>query len=722
MAGAGWRVAAVNEQERHALVEGRYGDPHRVLGPHPVDGGTFVRVRDVRARSVAVVWEERAAPLASTGDGVFEGVVPAALGRYQLDVVGGDGVARRIDDAYRFPPTVDDGKAWLFKAGQLEDTASLLGARPATVDGVEGFAFAVWAPNARGVAVVGDFCDWDDARLPMRMLHAALWELFVPGARAGQHYMFSVLGADDVRVRKADPCARAAALRPEHASRLVGDDDFAWRDAAFLHARATQDPLAQPLSIYEVHLPSWRRNADGSPKSYRQLADELVPHVAAHGFDAVEIVGLAEHPLDDSWGYQVTGYYAPTARHGSPVDLKHLVDAMHAAGVKVIYDWVPAHFPKDAFGLARFDGTHLYDHEDARLGEHRDWGTRIFHYGRPEVRSFLVGSLVHFLDEFHLDGVRVDAVASMLYLDYSRTEWIPNDEGGNLNKDAISFLREVNARIAKRFPGVLKIAEESTSFPGVTKPVDEGGLGFDLKWNMGWMHDTLKFFETHPDDRPARLDALTNTLLWAQSERFVAALSHDEVVHLKRSLKSKMPGDDWQQRANLRLLLGYTTSYPGQKLLFMGTELAQSTEWDFRRELPWGEGDAGTARLLGDLNRLYRSEPALARKQHAPDGTELRSRDELNGVVAIVRKGEQRADDVVFVHNLTAHVRRGWRVGVDEPGRYDEVLNTDAAIYGGSDVGNLGGVDATEVPMHGSRWSIEVTLPPLATLAFKKRR
>jgi 1,4-alpha-glucan branching enzyme len=717
--------------ERQALTDGAHKDPHKLLGPHAVtvDGqrATLLRALVPDARTVTIVWrkdgDERRTELARDGDaGLFAGIVDATRFSYQLEVQPHDGAPpRRVEDPYRFSPTVDEMQLYLFKAGQLEDTAALLGAHAMTLDGVAGFNVVVWAPNARGISVVGDFNAWQISGHMMRLLHDSVFEVFIPGAQAGNAYKLSVLGADGVRTLKADPAARASQMRPFDASILVGADGHVWTDDAHLAARAANDPLRQPLSTYEVHLPSWRKNDDGTMKNYRQLADELVPHLLAHNFNSIELVGLAEHPLDDSWGYQVTGYYAPTARHGSPQDFKYFVDQMHRAGVKVFYDWVPAHFPKDAHGLATFDGTHLFDHEDARLGEHLDWGTRIFNYGRNEVKSFLSGSLMHMLAEFHLDGVRVDAVASMLYLDYSRKDWIPNKDGGNENLEAIAFLQDVNARVARRFPGVLKIAEESTSWPGVTKSVADGGLGFDLKWNMGWMHDTLEFFKSHPDERAARLDGLTNTLLWAQAERFVAALSHDEVVHLKRSLLEKMPGDDWQKRANLRLLFAYMTSYPGQKLLFMGAELAQTTEWSFKDQLPWHDGDHGTARLVADLNRLYATEPALFERQHDADGTELRVRDAENAVVCIVRKGDRPAEHVMFVHNLTPAPRATYRIGVDGPGTYDEIFNSDAGVYGGSNMGNLGGVQAEELPMHGKPYSIEVTLPPLACVAWKKQ-
>lgn len=722
---------AIATLERQALLAGAHADPHKLLGPHDVivagTPATQLRALFPHASAVTVLKASGERVALAGIAGLFEGIVPGRGFRYQLEVTPSDGAPPTlVEDPYRFAPTVDATQLYLFKQGTLEDTARLLGAHPMTIDGVAGFNLVVWAPHARGVSAVGDFNGRERTAHMMRRLQDSVFEVFIPGARGGESYQLSVLGSDGKRVEKADPAARASQLRPLTGSLLVGADHHVWHDDTFLAARAAADPTAQPLSAYEVHLPSWKRNADGSMMNYRQLARELIPYLKEAHFNAIELVGLAEHPLDDSWGYQVTGYFAPTSRHGSPEDFKVFVDELHQAGIKIIYDWVPAHFPKDAHGLASFDGTNLFDHADPRQGEHRDWGTRIFNYGRNEVKSFLTGSLVHMLDEYHLDGVRVDAVASMLYLDYSRTEWVPNQHGGNENLEAIAFLQEVNERVARRFPGVLKIAEESTAWPKVTRPRSEGGLGFDLKWNMGWMNDTLAFFKTPPAARGAALDELTNTLLWAFSEKYVAALSHDEVVHLKRSLIEKMPGDQWQKFANLRSLLSFMTSYPGHKLLFMGAELAQGSEWDFKGQLAWDalqhESNRGVARLVADLNKLYATERALSEKQFVPEGTELRVRDAANAVIALARKGERAEDEVLFVHNLTATAQRDYRIGVDALGRYQEIFNSDAAVYGGSGVGNLGGVDAEAVPMHGKPCSIALSLPPLGSIALKSKR
>ncbi len=727
-AGDGAAVHDVPEQQLLALAAGVHSDPHTILGAHDAGGGkTRVRARFDDGAQVTLVYEAPAKlnrvglPMPSKGEQRLE-MKPGAHGLVEADVKGGIGSyhfevdGKRVEDPYRFAPTVSDLDIYLFKEGKLEDTAHLLGAHDMERDGVKGFNFVVWAPNARGVSVVGDFNDWDPSRMPMRKLGGAVYELFVPEVKGGDKYMFSVAGEKGGRTLKADPAARSSEVRPGIASVTAGRSKHVWHDASFMKARAATNPLSQPVSTYEVHLPSWKREDDGSMKSYRELADELVPHLKKEGFNAIELVGLAEHPLDDSWGYQVTGYYAPTSRHGSPDDFKYFMDKMHEAGIRVIYDWVPAHYPKDPHGLADFDGTHLFDHEDPRLGEHLDWGTRIFNYGRYEVKSFLIGSLMHMLDEYHLDGVRVDAVASMLYRDYSRTEWIPNEDGSKENREAIAFLKEANARVGERFPGVLRIAEESTAFPGVTS---KDGLGFDLKWNMGWMHDTLDFFQTPTGERGQRLDELTNTFLWAHSEKFVAALSHDEVVHLKKSLIEKMPGDEWQKRANLRLLFGFMFSYPGQKLLFMGSELAQHGEWNFRSELDWQNADGGTERLLSDLNKLYTEEPALSQKQFDPSGTEAFHLDRNDAVVGMRRKGDKAQDDLVFVHNLT-ETPRTVRLGVDK-GTWKEILNTDAKAYGGSDVRNPRAMAAKPVPADEKKYSIEVTLPPLATIVLKRR-
>lgn len=725
-----------------ALAKNEHKSPHDVLGLHPVKHhnttATAARALFPDAQEVTLVTVApysaaepegdrfRRTPMTRVHDnGVFETVVPLLKKntKYHFEVKESDGFVHKVEDPYRFKPTIDEFQVHLFGEGTLEQTASLLGAREKTLDGVKGFAFTVWAPNARRISVVGEFNDWDPRRNPMRQLGSGLFEIFMPKVEAGQLYQFEVLQKDGAIVRKSDPAAKRTVMRPETSS-VTHTSNYEWGDKAWMTARAGQKPLERPVSAYEVHLPSWKRGQRGEFLNYRQLADELVPYLQKQNFTHVELVGLAEHPFDGSWGYQVTGYYAPTARHGSPDDFKYFVDKMHAAGIGVLYDWVPGHFPKDAHALASFDGTNLFDHEDPRKGEHQDWGTRIFNYGRNEVRSFLLGSLTHMLDEYHLDGVRVDAVASMIYLDYSRKdgEWVPNELGGNHNLEAIEFLKQVNSVVGAKRPGVMKIAEESTAFPDVTGAAKTGGLGFDLKWNMGWMNDTLHWFERGYDDRKD-LDPLTNTFNWAFSEKYVCALSHDEVTGGKRSLLEKMPGDDWQKFANLRLLFGWMWSYPGHKLLMMGQEFGQREEWNAEGALSFGSLEngrhQGAAALIADLNALYQKEPALHQDQFAQGSMEVQSRDPHNAAVAVLRKGRKPQDSILFLHNMTPNIRGEYRVGVDAPGTYREIMNTDLHKYGGSDVKNSA-VKAEKIEWHGKPYSILVTLPPLGTIALKK--
>jgi 1,4-alpha-glucan branching enzyme len=591
------------------------------------------------------------------------------------------------------------------------------------IDGTAGVAFAVWAPNARGVRVVGDFDRWDGRLFPMRSLGGSgVWELFVPGIGPGELYKYEVLGADGkVRV-KADPFSFAQQVRPETASRVwdIGSDD-GWTDAAWMADRGTRDLYRSPMAAYEVHLGSWMRNADGSWLGYRDAAALLAAHCHRFGFTHVELLPVAEHPFDGSWGYQVTGYYAPTSRFGSPDDFRAMVDALHNAGIGVILDWVPAHFPNDEFALREFDGTTLYEHADPMRGQHPDWGTLIFDYGRPEVRNFLVANALFWFDRYHIDGLRVDAVASMLYLDYSRKkgEWQPNKYGGNENLEAIAFLREVNEKAYGRYPGIVTIAEESTAFPGVTRPTYLGGLGFGFKWDMGWMHDTLAYFHEDPVHRRYHHNRLTFRALYMQTEHFVLPLSHDEVVHGKGSLLGKLPGDEWQRFANLRCLLANMYTQPGKKLLFMGTELAPWTEWNHDAPLPWDLADeplhAQLGRFLEDLGRLYASTPALWAADPEP-GTFawIDASDVESSVFSYIRSaGEQLA---VVVQNLTPVVRFDYRLGVPAGGRWREALNSDSEHYGGSNVGNLGLLQTSDQAWHGQPSSVQLTLPPLATL------
>lgn len=606
----------------------------------------------------------------------------------------------------------------LIAEGTHERLYDALGAHPRVVDGVAGVGFAVWAPNAQQVNVVGDFNDWDGTGFAMLRVGPGVWELFVPELQVGALYKYEVLGHDGVLCLKADPLGAAMQLRPDNAS-AVFVSDYEFDDEAWMETRGSGDV---PMSIYEVHLGGWRQ-PNGQWLDYHELADQLVDYACDLGFTHLEIMPVMEHPLDASWGYQIGGYFAPTSRYGSPDALRHLIDRCHQRNLGVILDWVPAHFPKDAFGLGRFDGTALYEHLDPRRGEHREWGTYVFNYGRPEVKNFLIANALYWMNEFHVDGLRCDAVASMLYLDYGANhegEWVRNPVGGREDLEAVDFVREFNDVVHARFPSAVTIAEESTAWPGVTRGAATGGLGFDLKWNMGWMHDTLDYFAHDPVHRSFHHDLLTFGLMYAFSEKFVLPLSHDEVVHLKKSLLSKMPGDRWQQFANLRCLFAHMWAHPGKKLLFMGGEFGQWREWDEAGPLDWElleqHDHLGLQRLVRDLNRTYRARPALYEADHEPAGFRwIDCHDHQHSVIAYLRYGRDR-DYVVCVANLTPIPRYGYRIGVPRGVPHREILNTDATAYGGSGVGNLGRVNSTDVPFHALPHSLELTLPPLATL------
>ncbi len=626
-------------------------------------------------------------------------------------------------DPYGFAPQLVEFDLHLFAQGRHWHPQSFLGAHLRSIDGVAGVLFAVWAPNALGVSVVGDWNAWDGRWQQMRSRGGSgVWELFIPGLGADVLYKFELRGPGGLLL-KADPYARAAELRPGTASRVVGASEYRWGDQDWLQRRARTDWCHAPMSIYELHLGSWRRRADGGFMSYAEIAEQLVPYLNDLNFTHVQLLPVMEHPFDASWGYQCTGYYAPTSRHGDPDGLRLLIDRLHQAGIGVILDWVPAHFPRDAHALARFDGTALYEHEDPRLGEHPDWGTLVFNYGRAEVRGFLIGSALHWIESFHADGLRVDAVASMLYLDYSRKpgQWLPNQYGSNQNLDAVDFLRELCGVLQGQNPGVVVIAEESTAWPQVTRPPWTGGLGFALKWNMGWMNDTLLYFQQNPIYRKYHHDKLTFGMLYAYTENFVLPLSHDEVVHGKGALLGKMPGDDWQRFANLRLLYAYQFTLPGKKLLFMGSEFGVFAEWDHDRALDWHLLDydrhRGVLRLTQDLARLHRQHPALHRHDFEPEGFEwLDCHDAAQSVLCYLRHGGGRS--LLIVHNFTPVVHHGYRVGVPVAGVYLEILNSDSVYYGGSNVGS-GGATAQAVAWMGRPWSIELSLPPLATLVLE---
>ncbi len=704
-----------------ALVDGTHSQPHSVLGAHPDADGVTIRVLRPDATEVDVVVDGTHHPMDHEYSGVWVVELPGKdIPDYRLAVAyGGDKLP--ADDPYRFLPTLGEVDLHLISEGRHEQLWTVLGAHVHTYDSltgpVRGVAFAVWAPNAQGVRVVGDFNYWNGTATPMRSLGSSgVWEVFVPEIGAGTRYKYEIIGRDGVRRLKADPMAQATEIPPATAS-IVFDSHYEWGDARWLDTRTERPAHASPMSIYEVHLGSWRQGL-----SYQQLAEELVDYVVAHGFTHVEFLPVMEHPFGGSWGYQVSAYYAPTARFGNPDDFRHLVDALHKAGVGVIVDWVPAHFPKDEFALARFDGTPLYEHSDPRRGEHPDWGTYVFDFGRPEVRNFLVANAVYWCEQFHIDALRVDAVASMLYLDYSRNEgeWSPNAYGGRENLDAVQFLQEMNATVYRRCPGAFTVAEETTAWPGVTRGTHLGGLGFGLKWNMGWMHDSLDYVSRDPIHRQYHHDEMTFALVYAWSENYVLPISHDEVVHGKGSLLGKMPGDHWRKRANLRAFLAYMWAHPGKQLLFMGSEFGQESEWSEGRSLDWWLLDqpdhAALTRLIGDLNAEYRNNPALWSLDTEPAGFEwIDANDASGNTFSWVRRGAD-GELLVCVVNFSAVPHFDYRIGLPTGGTWREVVNTDAADYGGSGVGNLGAVHAEEIPWHGRPHSVTLSVPPLGAV------
>ncbi|WP_405095289.1 1,4-alpha-glucan branching protein GlgB [Micromonospora sp. NBC_01412] len=696
------------------LIAGAAHDPHAVLGAHPADGRTTIRTLRRGAQAVTVLVGDERHPATRVHDaGVFEAVLPSEVLDYRVEV---DGAVH--DDPYRHPPTLGELDLHLIGEGRHERLWEALGARVRA----GGVAFAVWAPNARGVRVIGDFTGWGpDDGWPMRSLGSSgVWEIFVPDAPEGARYKYRILGADGHWRDKADPLAAYAEVPPATAS-VVHRSTYEWNDADWLARRARRQPHQEPMSVYEVHLGSWRPGL-----GYRELAEQLTAYVTELGFTHVEFMPVMEHPFGGSWGYQVTGYYAPTSRFGNPDDFRHLVDTLHAAGIGVLLDWVPAHFPKDEWALARFDGTPLYEHPDPRRGEHPDWGTYVFDFGRREVRNFLVANALYWCDEFHVDGLRVDAVASMLYLDYSRPEgqWLPNEHGGRENLEAIALMQEVNATVYKHHAGVVMIAEESTAWPGVTRPTADGGLGFGFKWNMGWMHDTLLYTSKDPIHRQHHHHQLTFSLAYAWSENYVLPISHDEVVHGKGSLAAKMPGDAWQRLANVRVLLAYMWAHPGKQLLFMGCELADDREWSEERGLDWyllhDPARAGVQRLVGDLNRVYRDTPALWAQDTEPAGFRWIAGDDVtHNTVSFVRIAPDGAT-LVCVANFSALPLEDYRIGLPASGTWTEVLNTDAHHYGGSGVGNMGEVHAQDVPWHGLPASVALRVPPLGALWLRR--
>ena len=719
------------------LLAGEHAEPHAVLGAHAfVQGGVpgaVVRAFHPDATGASCLLDRGAGrvetvPLAPVAAGLFAafvaGVAPPL--RYRLRFHFADGNSWEHEDPYRFLPTLGELDLHLFGEGTHRRLWEVLGAHPRRIDHVDGVAFAVWAPAATRVSVVGDFCRWDGRLLPMRVLGSSgVFELFVPGAAPGALYKFELKTREGAIRLKSDPMALWMELPPGSAARVT-TSSYRWADGAWMTARPKRDAAREPLAIYEVHLGSFARVPEEGNRAltYREIAPKLVEHAKRLGFTHVELLPVAEHPFSGSWGYQVTGYYAPTSRYGTPDDFRFFVDHLHQNGLGVILDWVPAHFPRDDFALRRFDGTALYEHADPRLGEHPDWGTLIFNYGRHEVRNFLIANAIYWLDQFHIDGLRVDAVASMLYLDYSRKEgeWLPNEYGGRENLAAIDFLRSLNDVVHAEHPGCLTIAEESTSWGGVTKPTAEGGLGFSFKWNMGWMNDTLSYFEKEPIHRRFHQDQLTFAMLYEYSERFINPLSHDEVVHGKRSLLQKMPGDRWQQFANLRLLLAYLWTRPGKKLVFMGTELAPDSEWWHEASLDWhlleDPRRAALARYVEELGRLYRDTPALWRWDHDPSGFRwIDCADRDASVVSYERRdGDAHA---LVVLNLTPVPRDAYRVGAPVAGAYVRRLSSDEPLFGGSQFWTHERPETEAVPWHGERQSLSLRLPPLGALVLE---
>jgi 1,4-alpha-glucan branching enzyme len=692
--------------------------PHSYLGAHEADGGIVIRVLRPEALSVRV--EPAGVELEHVGDGVWEGLIADAElpFDYELRVAYPDGNEYTMHDPYAFLPTLGELDLHLAGEGRHEEIYRRLGAHETEMGGIAGTAFAVWAPNARSVSVVGDFNSWDGRLHPMRSMGSSgIWELFIPDVGSETKYKFEIRARSGELRIKADPYAFEAEVPPQTAS-IVNRSEFDWSDEEWLETRRGLEPLHEPLTIYEVHAGSWRHGL-----GWRALADQLTPYVKDLGFTHVELLPVMHHPFSGSWGYQVTGYYAPLSTLGSPDDFQYFVDKLHRNGIGVILDWVPAHFPRDDWALARFDGTALYEHADPRRGAHPDWGTLVFNLGRTEVRNFLLANSLFWLREYHADGIRVDAVASMLYLDYSRKEgeWVPNQFGGREDLDAVSFLKEFNELAHRREPGIISAAEESTAWPGVSRPTYLGGLGFGFKWNMGWMHDTLSYFQKEPVHRQYHHHELTFAMVYAWNENFILPLSHDEVVHGKGSLLAKMPGDRWQQLANVRALYAYMWAHPGKKLLFMGQEIATPWEWDDDGEVPWHllehAEHAGVHSLVRDLNHIYRDEPALWEVDFSPEGFRwLEPNDAANNVFAYARLSRDGRRQIVCVANLSPVPRERYRVGLTAPGQWRELLNTDSEFYGGSGVGNMGGVTSEEHPWHDQPFSAEVTLPPLGVV------
>ncbi len=712
------------------IQHGFHHDPFEWLGIHPGRPGYVIRAFMPSAESVEL--EGVGALSRIEGSDTFEIIISKTQKdklpqHYALSwIEKGSQQTHTAISPYSFQPILSDFDLGLFAAGTHLHVYRFLGARLQQVDGIDGCLFAVWAPNVKRVSVIGDFNGWHGLRHPMRNRgDSGVWELFIPGLKAKDNYKFEIRTHSDEILQKTDPYARSMGVRPDTTSKIAVHDCYQWQDENWLTTRKQWQWLHEPISIYEVHAGSWRRHEDGSFLSYTELAEQLIPYVKNMGYTHIEFLPFTEHPLDESWGYQVSGYYAPTARHGSADELRFLIDTAHQNGIGVILDWVPAHFPRDEFALARFTGEACYEYGDPNKGEHLDWGTLIFNYSRNEVRNFLIANAVYWIEEFHIDGLRVDAVASMLYLDYSREhgQWSPNVHGGREHLEAIDFLKNLNNVVHAEFPGVVTLAEESTDWPMVSRPTDGGGLGFSMKWNMGWMHDTLDYTQTDPLYRRFHQNQLTFSQLYAYSENFILPLSHDEVVHMKRSMLDKMPGDVWQKFANLRLLYAYHYAHPGKKLLFMGSEFGQWDEWSEGRQLDWQvagmDKHAGLSNEVSDLNKLYSGKPALHAHDFDQQGFQWLSCDDVNNsVLAFIRRATH--ESVICLFNFTPKPLQNYVIGVPEAGTYEEIFNSDAAWYGGSNMGNSAEINSRQQQEHGFENSIILTVPPLAALFLQK--
>jgi 1,4-alpha-glucan branching enzyme len=731
--------STVNKDDIYRIIYTEHHDPFSVLGAHCIkrEGKSVIVVRAFQpdVKEMFVIEDKEAGNSYQMEkimeDGFYEVVIKdhSEYFPYKFKKVMFDGTSEIYNDSYSFLPTLTDFDLHLFNAGDHHRIYDKLGAHEIVVNGIHGVQFAVWAPNARSVSVIGNFNNWDRRKHAMRVLGGSgIWEIFIPELKEGEIYKFQIKTRSGYILDKADPYSTEMELRPRTASKVNFLKGYEWKDDDWMNRRSKSDHLGEPVSTYEVHLGSWARIPDDNNRwlSYRESAEQLIKYVKEQGFTHIELMPVMEHPFDGSWGYQVTGYFAPTSRFGTPQDFMFFVDCCHQNNIGVILDWVPAHFPKDQYALGQFDGTHLYEHSDPRIGEHQDWGTFIFNYGRKEVRNFLISNALFWLEKYHIDGLRIDAVASMLYLDYSRKEgeWIPNKYGGRENLDAISFLKDTTRLIQQYYPGVLTIAEESTAFPGVTTGIEFGGLGFSLKWNMGWMHDMLQYFSKDPVHRRFHHNNLTFALLYAFSERFKLPLSHDEVVHGKSSLLHKMPGDDWQKFANLRLLFGLMYGFPGKKLMFMGGEFAQRDEWNHEKSLDWHltqfPPHAGVQSWVRDLNHVYRTESALHQVDFHNSGFEwIDFQDKENSTISFARKSYDGKENIIVACNFTPVPRTGYRLGVPEDGTYREILNSDSSYYQGSNVGNAGEIQAEAIPHHHRPFSVNLTLPPLGAIFLK---